>query len=416
MNNIFHNKYLKYKMKYLNLKNNLSDKSGGFNMDKLSEYTGTKISGPVSCTRYKISDGKYVKDIYLFGDQHIMQKNFCDEEFIEIQDYLDELFRNNKSKLIDFFIETPKELFRFGPDFDENAHYINKVKSKFKDCILDESLNSCPYNKIRFHKVDIRFNSLDIPYLKEVDKYIFLLREELPEATDIYPSDINQVKENLKQTYEFFYNTLPQIYDFCKNIIYPIIDSGNQFLYSKYAELFDTNNIVSKEILKSGRYSNNIIEFSKKEIEEIISSDLSPTFINIFEENRNDLNDKEKFEILIGINYNNILLAITDFMQMIIAISSVIMDSYVLSRMLKEKFSIEESFDKYKSNEKKYGPEHIYIKNIIVYAGESHCQNYIKFLDEMGFNKTVIKSGPTWEEQNNFSANNCIELNSPLFS
>ena len=32
-----------------------------------------------------------------------------------------------------------------------------------------------------------------------------------------------------------------------------------------HRKLFDTNNIVSKEILKSGRYSNNIIEFSKKE-------------------------------------------------------------------------------------------------------------------------------------------------------
>ena len=416
MNNIFHNKYLKYKMKYLNLKNNLSDKSGGFNMDKLSEYTGTKISGPVSCTRYKISDGEYVKDIYLFGDQHIMQKNFCDEEFIEIQDYLDELFRNNKSKLIDFFIETDKEESEFDTDFDEKAHYINKVKNKFKDCILDESLNTCPYNKIRFHKVDIRNNSIDIPYLKEVNNNLFLLHEKLPEATDIYPSDIDQVKENLKQTDKFFYDTLPQIYNFCKNIIYPIIDSGNEFLYSKYAELFDTNNIVSKEILKSGRYSNNIIEFSKKEINEIIISDLSPPFINLFEENRNDLNDEDKFKILIGINYNNILLAIADFMQMIISISSVIMDSYVLSRMLKEKFSIEESSDKYKSNEKKYGPEYIYIKNIIVYAGESHCQNYIKFLDKMGFKKTVIKSGPTWEELNNFIANNCIELNSPLFS
>ena len=404
-------------MKYLNLKNNLSDKSGGFNMDKLSEYTGTKISGPVSCTRYKISDGEYVKDIYLFGDQHIMQKNFCDEEFIEIQDYLDDLFRNNKSKLIDFFIETDKEESEFDTDFDEKAHYINKVKSKFKDCILDESLNTCPYNnKIRFHKVDIRNNSIDIPYLKEVDNYSFLLHEKLPEATDEYPSDIDQVKEKLKQTDGFFYDTLPQIYNFCKNIIYPIINSGNEFLYSKYAELFDTTNIVLKEISKSGRYSNNIIEFSKKEINEIIISDLSPSFTDIFEENRNDLNDEEKFKILIGINYNNILLAIADFMQMIISISSVIMDSYVLSRMLKEKFSIEESSEKYKSNVEKYGSEHIYIKNIILYAGESHCQNYIKFLDEMGFNKTVIKSGPTWEEQNNFSANNCIELNSPLFS
>jgi hypothetical protein len=38
------------------------------------------------------------------------------------------------------------------------------------------------------------------------------------------------------------------------------------------------------------------------------------------------------------------------------------MDSYVLSRVLKEKFSIDESSENYKSNEDKYGPEHIYIK------------------------------------------------------
>ena len=118
MSNIFYKKYLKYKMKYINLKNNLSDKSGVFNMDKLSEYTETKISGPVSCTRYKISDGEYVKDIYLFGDEHNMEGNFCDEESIEIQDYLDDLFKNNKSKLIDFFIETDKEGSEFNTDFD----------------------------------------------------------------------------------------------------------------------------------------------------------------------------------------------------------------------------------------------------------------------------------------------------------
>ena len=138
--------------------------------------------------------------------------------------------------------------------------------------------------------------------------------------------------------------------------------------------------------------------------------------MDIFYENRNYLENEEQFKILIGINYNNILEAIIDAMQMIISLSSVIMDSYLLSRMLKEKFSIEESSDKYKSNEEKYGPEHIYIKNIIVYAGESHCQNYIKFLDDMGFKKTVIAIGPSWEETNSNSANRCIELNSPLFS
>ena len=68
MSNISYKKYLKYKAKYLNLKNNLSDKSGGFNMDKLSEYTGTKISGPVSCTRYKIKGRKSLSKLYkIFG-------------------------------------------------------------------------------------------------------------------------------------------------------------------------------------------------------------------------------------------------------------------------------------------------------------------------------------------------------------
>ena len=418
MSSIFYKKkYLKYKMKYLNLKNNLSDKRGGFNMDKLSEYTGTKISGPVSCTRYKIKDGEYVKDIYLFGEQHNIQGNFCDEEFIEIQDYLYDLFKNNKSKLIDFFLETDKEESEFSMDFDENEHYIAKIKSKFKDCILDESLNACPFNKIRFHKVDIRFRSLDIPYLKEVDKCFFLLdlNDKLPEESKIFPENFNQVKENLIQKDEKFYNTLPQIYNFCKNAIYPIINASNVCLFFRYSELLDTTNIVSKEISKSGRYSDDIIKFSKKQIWEIISSDL-PELMDIFYENRNYLENEEQFKILIGINYNNILEAIIDAMQMIISLSSVIMDSYLLSRMLKEKFSIEESSDKYKSNEEKYGPEHIYIKNIIVYAGESHCQNYIKFLDDMGFKKTVIAIGPSWEETNSNSANRCIELNSPLFS
>ena len=100
---------------------------------------------------------------------------------------------------------------------------------------------------------------------------------------------------------------------------------------------------------------------------------------------------------------------IDDIIYLIIGISSVIMDSYVLSRVLKNKFDMNQLSEKYKSNNEKYGSEHIYIKNVIIYAGESHCNAYREFLDYKNFIRNDIAIHR--EEE----INQCIKLNSPLF-
>ncbi len=86
MNNIYYNKYLKYKTKYFKLKNNSSVKTsfnipqieslnifnstlvGGMEPEEKSKSNkiSLKISGPISCTRHRINNGKYVKDIYIY--------------------------------------------------------------------------------------------------------------------------------------------------------------------------------------------------------------------------------------------------------------------------------------------------------------------------------------------------------------
>ena len=411
MSNISYKKYLKYKAKYLNLKNNLSDKSGGVNMDKPSEYI--KISGPVSCTRYRINDGEYIKDIYIFGDVHKII-NPCKEEegkSIEFQEYLGELFSNSQ-KLIDFFYEVPIQREfedRPNPQFKDN--FLSKIRNKFRNCLLKKS---CPYPKVRFHCTDPRDTDLEIPYWEIVKKLgpDFIHPEDLPKS---YNGEIKKVDDLTQEEFDnFYYQKSDEIYDVCINEIFPFINDNFSYkrdsdLYNNYVLLLETSNLLKKEIDKAGRYSHNILNFSTSKIKQIIEDDW-PGIVNFYYNFKNYKNDKEKFKIIIGTNYLNILENINHIIFTIIAISSVLMDSYVLSRVLKEKFSTEESSDKYKSNEEKYGPEHIYIKNIIIYAGESHCQNYRDFLDINDFDRENIAIHTEGED------NQCIELKSHLFS
>ena len=157
MNNIYFNKYLKYFILYFKLKN----QKGGQNENdvKCLNKISPKISGPISCTRHRINDGEYIKDIYIFGDVYDII-NPCKEEegeSIEFQEYLGELFSNSQ-KLIDFFYEVSmkKEEEEFKDDFKDD--YLNKIRNKFRNCLLKKS---CPYPKVRFHYTDPRDTDLE---------------------------------------------------------------------------------------------------------------------------------------------------------------------------------------------------------------------------------------------------------------
>ena len=101
---------------------------------------------------------------------------------------------------------------------------------------------------------------------------------------------------------------------------------------------------------------------------------------------------------------------IDDIISIFLRSSSIIMDGYVLSRILRDKFEMELESEKYRLNQEKYGKEHIYIKNIIIYAGESHCNNYREFLD---YTKEFNRENISIHEKDNI--NQCIEINDPLF-
>ena len=429
MNNIYYNKYLKYKTKYFKLKNNSSVKTS-FNIprnESLNIFNSTlvggmepeeksksnKISGPISCTRHRFDDGEYIKDIYIFGDVHQII-NPCKEEegkSIEFQEYLGELFSNSQ-KLIDFFIETPMKQKVFKDHLNPKPeNFINKIESKFQDCFFQKD---CPYLKVRFHYTDPRDTDLlEIPYHKIV---------KILGADFVHPEDLPKISEYIKKVDEltqkekdnFYYQKSDVIYDVCINEIFPMINEiiksgiGFKYLYYKYVELLEKSNLLKKEIDKAGRYSTNIKNYSRKLIYQIINEDyyiIRTFYYNFFAYKDN----KETFKIIIGTNYLNILQMIDDIVYIVISISSVLMDSYVLSRVLKDEFNMDESSKKYKLNYEKYGEEHIYIKNIIIYAGESHCNNYREFLDENYFNRENIAIHTEGEY------NQCMELDSPLF-
>jgi hypothetical protein len=331
MNNIYCNKYLKYKIKYFKLKN----QKGGQNENdvKCLNKISPKISGPVSCTRHRINDGEYIKDIYIFGEVHEII-NPCKEgegEFIEIQDYLEKLFLNPK-KLIDFFYEVPIQ-----KDFEEEEKeereekeekeeedrpnpqskddFLNKIRNKFRNCLLKKS---CPYQKVRFHYTDPRNTDLEIPYW-EIVKILgpgFLSRK-LPEA---YSGKIKKVNElTQEELCNFYYQKSDEIYEVCINEIFPMINDivksriGLDYLYKKYAGLLESY-LLNKEINKAGRYSHKIQNFSTSKIKQIIEEDYW-VFNNFFNKFYFKKDDKETFKIIIGTNYLNILENIDDIIH-----------------------------------------------------------------------------------------------------
>lgn len=78
-------KYIKYKYKYINLRNTV-------------QKAGKYVSGPISIT-YHTKDNK---DIYLMYDKHSIVHPCNEDNSIGIQDYLENLFVNAE-KHIDFF-------------------------------------------------------------------------------------------------------------------------------------------------------------------------------------------------------------------------------------------------------------------------------------------------------------------------
>ena len=173
---MYKQKYIKYKSKYLSLKN--IQKAGTFYLDEGAyskirspdlrnipvDLTNTKyIAGPMSLTIMFNKDLN--KKIYLFGDVHVYTSFFdcgVDDEknTIYLSDYLNKYLSEEKNKTIDLFIELPYQLNKNKIIPSMKYGILENIKHIVDPCfklLSDKSECKKIYPNVRFHAMDIRY-------------------------------------------------------------------------------------------------------------------------------------------------------------------------------------------------------------------------------------------------------------------
>jgi len=309
-----------------------------------------RIIGPVSLSlqEYVIPRSKRVMRVYIFGDMHISDAH-CPTKSIKkravnIGTFLGNLFNECRAGPVDFYLEIdlaidpvtktleehPRETQLFG-----NSNFLN-------DLWYTDFKSKC----LRIHKIDIRsgicriLNSLanifekTMLLLKMIDKY----RDD--DHNDIFESQIYFKATVLKRIIERFnFEHIQDVESICSQCR----------ITKQLDKLFSFRSFAPK-----------IVKYFGKKIR-AISLDIDDVL-----EAFSDVLHKDSYWTL------------DEFAMKLMMILVFYMDMYTLGRMLKNPVS------------RKSGRRLPVGKNVIVYAGEGHAENYRAFLNKMGFK--LVKS------------------------
>ena len=306
-----------------------------------------KISGPISYTYLEVGD----KKIHLFGDNHANLKHTCkSKNSVDIVDFLKNKFKSTKQP-IDFFVEQDYETIqnnykiinktnkKYNPK--KSPTYLEKVRDTFlRDYCFRKNKNICnkKYPNVRFHAGDYR------DYKEVWCKIIRALYLELIKLVDAnspeYALIANNNRTEIKKYLEFLFadfNTLPKIllfFDKCMKTK-KIKDQFNK-IDTKYKTKIK---LYIKEIKTNFKKHNKKYKYHIKCLKKTLydpESNIHDIQVHLY----------WIFDILWGGGgYGK-----QD------DIFCLIMDSYMLARMMKNEYN-----------------------NIIVYAGEKYILNYIYF-------------------------------------
>lgn len=353
------------------VKKNVDTKKGNKTLIKLiyNNFFNTKpmyktISGPMSF--YHLYSPKYQKIIYMFGEYH-GRDNSCELDRYDITQYLSELFETT-NVFIDFFIEVPiisnKKHYYNKDTLLIRDSYINDLFLEFIDCIEPENRQQNKCSLSRVHYIDIR----NINY-----------KENPSFNTNIFGF--------------FIYNT--QSFDELPDVIIEMLEffqtnSTNNvvdYILSQYTK----NTFLTKEIKKS--YMNNEISiFFYRKIKKYIKDNLPQI--------------KQAINYLSQIQIKSNLksaLSILDYLkQEFTHINHYLIDWYTLSRIYKKVNN--------KDNQQ-YEPSEP--KNIIIYAGNNHIQNYLEFFQSQDY---ILVESQIQKNKNKIRCLDMQNIKQPLFN
>ena len=308
------------------------------------------LSGPISYSYYKLGD----KNIHLFGDLHFSLDFQCSVKSIDFIKFLLNKFDCNKE--VDLFVEVPYsqiEKNNKGTIYKYFQNYITKETTKtyleklFKyfemSGCFKRSKQECEhhYNNIRFHAADFRFAEKCDPALTlfTLLNFMFILSSYVQQGFQ------EKIRSSKHELFIVKVNTL-----------------------SKLLAIFD-------KVLHCKKMNDQLRKISKtdrEKIEKYVKKKKA-----FFKESEKSYNTNMK-NIIDYFNKKDDINSIFWIAQsldivstMILNVNCLVMDTYLLGRMMKDDY-----------------------KNIIVYAGEYHINEYRYFLSKFGKFKRESKGVP----------------------
>lgn len=398
------------------------------NLNAPRTYAVDYIEGPISFTKFKIEkNGLPKKSFYIFGDYHRDTRGHCHdiENKLEFHEYIRELSKNSPS-FFDVYVERSFRDYHYAdaivgsianetsipletmflmdpqdalnPQFevyktskDELAlreeknddelkirpgesYVFIQLGKQFKKCLFSETRNEPECELMRIHDIDLRgfFDPNNI----SSEFYVKVILEILKSNKLDFERKMSILKNQLAPQFNLLLDTF--------------LDKDQRNIAGKLLTIAKSNSKVEHELNQlDGTYinRNHIEEFIKTQYNIILSeSSNSHSSITTL---KNYLSGRHA-------TVNSLKLALLKLIAPITKLNALTMDMYCLARIFK-RYTPKGSIEAYQPTES---------KNIIIYAGVFHTQNYIKFLKFIGGEPIVVN-----EESSSIS---CIRTNTKL--
>jgi hypothetical protein len=334
-------------------------------------YNHAYLSGVMSVYKLQKND----MTVYLFGEQHYA-RNACQNLEIKstyVEDFFNEVI-DKSSVFIDFYIELPIKDFNFELPIDKSGVNLHQLG---RNLYNNPNFGRGETSIARLHMIDVRQTNPKLTLNEEsnIDKFI-------NDINIIYVTSIEKpLNEENRHIYERLFGNM------IKNKFFKVLTKRiSDGTIKNYGDIFDllTDDIKSsnsnnnfkqsyyrKELGRS-KFNNNMNKFLS-DYKEIVLDDLNDITINItlFEDFAKWI--KPLYEILKDTDDLDLIKDsfISEKLSGIFYLNANVMDMYTLSRIFKD-------FDLDKNIVNRINPQSP--KNIIVYAGQAHIDNYLVYL------------------------------------
>lgn len=308
--------------------------------------------------------------VYLFYENH-MNTGECNHGLM-VSDWLNKLFNKTDRKFIDFYLEityfAEEVLETFPKEFRAliggSSNQLYAIQDMTYNCI-EINKSKCPYKNLRVHYTDFR-------------KYTKFLNLFIGSQYEVNDNEKIKIFLELMCPYEECNNVDELIFNFTLDKIKD----------TKIEKQWITSSLTNykkciEKIIKINIQSWKNEKFTKLDNNKYLSSyDIFTTILNMIYGNYKLQLMSNKDELYSTNSENKIFyLNRNVFDVIIIHLSSVFMDLYLMGRLFKKFNGIPE-----------------YAKYSIVYAGFHHCKVYDEYLKSIGFKEMYNKSGISKEE------------------